>query len=485
MKNTLSIAADLNLDKSLGRFQDLVNGILQLDDLSRWDGEMLKQQEEVIRTAALALAGQGIALLLDKLAQSSSAVAAQRTMGQRGSHSKGHGLRSINILTVGNVSVPLEITYVIDTSGRTVTGKRSKAQLTGGFYPFLSWLGMTERMSPLVWSTVAEYGMVSASFAVAQKMLQAWGINLSPRRVERLTYCFGEQGLALRAKGLAQVEAGNVPKGNRMKGHRVVISVDGGRARLRRDKRGKRKASGRHGYHGDWREPLLLTIYAVDEAGNKINTTDLPITNDGTFGHHEVLLQLLELHLCRLGIQTCAQVLLLADGARWIWNKIPALLQRLGCPAANIIELLDFYHVTEHLHSFAELALPADQVKSWFKSARSALKQGRVKTLLQQMQTRTSAAKGKGRLAIQKALQYFTKQPQRLNYAPVAAQKLPIGSGSIESLIRQVVNLRLKGNGKFWLPIHAEIILYGRCQWASGHWDTFCNQVLTAHLDPA
>ncbi|MCU0571316.1 MAG: ISLre2 family transposase, partial [Oculatellaceae cyanobacterium Prado106] len=49
---------------------------------------------------------------------------------------------------------------------------------------------------------------------------------------------------------------------------------------------------------------------------------------------------------------------------------------------------------------------------------------------------------------------------------------------------RQVVNLRLKGNGKFWLPHHAEIILHGRCQWAAGPWATFCRSVLTAHLSP-
>ncbi len=69
-------------------------------------------------------------------------------------------------------------------------------------------------------------------------------------------------------------------------------------------------------------------------------------------------------------------------------------------------------------------------------------------------------------------------------YTQVQALKLPIGSGGIESLIRQVVNLRLKGTGKFWLPVHAEIILHGRCQWAAGQWHLFCQRVLTAGLDP-
>ena len=52
------------------------------------------------------------------------------------------------------------------------------------------------------------------------------------------------------------------------------------------------------------------------------------------------------------------------------------------------------------------------------------------------------------------------------------------------SLIRQVVNLRLKGAGKFWLAQHAEILLHGRCQWAAGQWNQFCQRILTAGLVP-
>lgn len=84
-------------------------------------------------------------------------------------------------------------------------------------------------------------------------------------------------------------------------------------------------------------------------------------------------------------------------------------------------------------------------------------------------------------------LAYFTKgsQQERLNYSQVAAMKLPIGSGAIESLIRQVVNLRLKGIGKFWLLNHAEMMLHARCQWAAGAWSTFCDTILTTMLYPA
>lgn len=84
-------------------------------------------------------------------------------------------------------------------------------------------------------------------------------------------------------------------------------------------------------------------------------------------------------------------------------------------------------------------------------------------------------------------INYLTKAAEdgRLNYAQISAHKLPIGSGAIESLVRQVVNLRLKGNGKFWLPDNAEIMLHARCQWTAGAWNIFSDSILTALLNPA
>jgi hypothetical protein len=72
----------------------------------------------------------------------------------------------------------------------------------------------------------------------------------------------------------------------------------------------------------------------------------------------------------------------------------------------------------------------------------------------------------------------------RLKYAQVLEKKLPIGSGAIESLIRQVVNLRMKGNSKFWLKENAEIMLHLRCQWMAGSWNNFCDSILGSFIKP-
>jgi hypothetical protein len=348
---------------------------------------------------------------------------------------------------------------------------------------------MEEGITPLVWSTVAEAGTVCGSFAIARQTLKAWGMTVSLKRIERLTYQFGLQGLSLRNSKLFHLQQGTLTTAPVLQDQRVVISVDGGRTRIRRSNKGKRRSTtNRHGYVGEWKEPKLLTIYAVNAQGERINTAELPVTNDGTFEEVQSFMQLLEMHLVRLGINRAQQVLVVADGAEWIWQRIPPLLKRLGCPQLISHELLDFYHVSEYLHAFADVAFtnPVER-QTWFKQARSQLKQGRVANLLERMQVLTNQMRGESRKTTNAQIAYLKKGQQqgRLNYSRIAAMKLPIGSGAIESLMRQVVNQRLKSTGKFWLREHAEIILHARCQWAAGTWSAFCDSILTARLYPA
>ena len=482
-------AALLDFDQALQAFRTSVAPLLEIGDAQTWEGSKFKARETQIVWAALVLAGQCIALLLHRLACSAEAqvTATQRTQGLRRQGSQGHGLRPVTVLTIGNVAVRLKVAYVVTPlrrQRRRRQGQRGVARETN-FYPLLAWLGIEEGLTPLVWTTVAKYGLLQASFEAARDTLQAWGIRLSTKRIARLTYQFGKIGLNLRQRQLDQLQQGTLREGKILTGYRVVLSVDGGRTRLRRAKGGRRRASHRHGYTGEWREPKVLTIYVVDQDGHKVATQEIPLTNDGTFGEVESFMQLLEMHLVRLGIRHAAQVLFLADGARWMWERIPALLRRLGLPADRLIELLDFYHATEHLSAFAEFAFTNPKAAyGWFKKACAKLKRGHAAAVVQQMQTLCAQAKAKHTARLTKELEFFQNRLARLQYARVAALKLPIGSGAVESLLRQVVNLRIKGAGKFWLAEHAEIMLHARCQWAAGVWEYFCDSILTANLCP-
>lgn len=129
----------------------------------------------------------------------------------------------------------------------------------------------------------------------AQLTLKDWGIDISIRRIQSLTYSFCQAALSQRRSQIFHLERGSLPSTNILKGKRVVISVDGGRSRLI-DYQGRKrnKKSNRRPYKGEWKEPKLLTIYAVDEKGKKIKSHEVPITNDGTFGNSKELLVILE-----------------------------------------------------------------------------------------------------------------------------------------------------------------------------------------------
>ena len=58
-----------------------------------------------------------------------------------------------------------------------------------------------------------------------------------------------------------------------------------------------------------------------------------------------------------------------------------------------------------------------------------------------------------------------------MNYADIRQKGLPIGSGAMESAIRRVVNLRLKGASIYWLRENVEAMLLLRSYFKAGRWD--------------
>ncbi len=347
---------------------------------------------------------------------------------------------------------------------------------------------MESGVTPYVWSNIAKYGTIMNSFEIAKQTLKDWGVKISLERISRLTYKFGIEGLSIRQSKIKALERDRLETGSDLKDKRVIISVDGGRTRVRNyDQKKINPKTKRKKYTGEWIEPKLLTIYTVDEKGKKLKNTEVPVINDGTYGNYKKLLSILEMYLVSLGINQAKEILLVADGADWIWLHIPPLLNRLGCGDFTHY-LVDFYHTTEHLQALADAAFSKEKERiSWFKTARSDLKRGKIDQLIEQMKQVRKSSRGSRRKIMTNQINYFDKRRNKglLNYDKISQLSLPIGSGAVESLIRQAVNLRLKGNGKFWLEENAEIILHARCQWLSGAWSNFTNSILTWRIYPA
>ena len=299
------------------------------------------------------------------------------------------------------------------------------------------------------------------SLAEAQDVLAARGVELDTKTVRLIAYRY-----AARARLEQQIE--RTAFEDTVAGRRVVISSDGGRIRLREPKRGPKTKKGRRRYTGAWREPKVLIVYVVDAEG-KQESCFAPFI-DATLKGPDAVFALLRTYLQRLEITQADHVLFIADGAPWIWKRVPLLVQALGLAAEQVHELLDFYHALQHLGQVAALRKDwsAKARTRWRTHQRHLLMRGEVAQVITAVR---DLCRGRNSKAIRRHREYFTKNQHRMAYAQLMALKLPIGSGAIESAVRRVVNLRLKGPSLFWCRASAEAILLLRSYYKAGRWN--------------
>jgi hypothetical protein len=81
--------------------------------------------------------------------------------------------------------------------------------------------------------------------------------------------------------------------------------------------------------------------------------------------------------------------------------------------------------------------------------------------------------------AMEADLAYLQKHEDncRMDYALYRQRGLPIGSGAVESAIRRVINLRVKGPGLLWYEHNAEGMILMRAAALTGRWQELVDNV--------
>ncbi len=300
-----------------------------------------------------------------------------------------------------------------------------------------------------------------SSFDEVSRVFEDKGVSIGVNTIRCIS-----QRFASRAKIAQRLET--ITPTDSLGQRRVVVSSDGGRIRIRKNKRGHRTKKGRCRYHTHWREPKLVIIYTVDDQG-KMDHRFIPVI-EGTLNGPDTAFGLLRYHLQQLGVHTAEKVLFVADGARWIWNRISGLVASLGIAASKVYELVDFYHAVEHLAKVADFKKkwqPSEK-KKWIQKHRHMLLKGQTDQVIAAIK---ALCRGRNSKAIATERNYFVRNQKRMNYQQVANLNFPIGSGAMESAIRRVVNLRLKGASIYWLEETAEAMLMLRSYYKSGRWN--------------
>lgn len=390
------------------------------------------------------------------------------------------GLKSTRVRLLGGSVIRVRASYwVPDRRGRR--GRRRGVGRRGpsgvGVFPELDALGIRDGATPALQAEVARQVAECTSLSGALANLAERGVALDRKTARRLAYRFGERAVRARDAELDEGADRDAPDADLLVGRRVVVCVDGGRYRQRVPAPcGRRRKESRHrGYKAPWREPKVLVIYVLDDNGGK-DSSVAPLC-DSTTGNADAVFDLVLRYLRAYGGERARQLIFCADGARWIWDRVSRVAQKLGVGPDRVVEVLDFYHAVEHLADVADLCRSWSKArrKQWIAQQRRRLRDGRISSVIRAVR---ALCTGRNAKKIAREAAYFENSEHRARYDKFRHRRIPCGSGAVESAVRRIINLRLKGNGIFWLEDNAELVMHMRAQLKVGRWNELVRRTI-------
>jgi Uncharacterised protein family (UPF0236) len=181
------------------------------------------------------------------------------------------------------------------------------------------------------------------------------------------------------------------------------------------------------------------------------------------------------------GLGEARDVLVIADGAVWIWNAVGDRFPQARCR-------LDLYHADEHLWAVANelYGKGTPEARQWVEPILSQLHQDDTGAVIRSLKDLEATVREKLREKVQSQITYFENNQNRINYREIldardavkegkatTAQHIkacePLGSGAIESTCRQY-QCRFKRTGQFWSMQGDEALMCLETFWRNGRW---------------
>lgn len=227
-----------------------------------------------------------------------------------------------------------------------------------------------------------------------------------------------------------------------------AICMDGGMVYVRGEGWKELKA----GVIGDIEQTLSQGAILPDEQHHRLrNLRYVGVVGDGPTFSRAMWIRALH-H----GVPYAGRSAVIADGASWIWRVAADLF-----PVST--QIVDWYHAKDHLAQAAQAAHPddPDAARRWLNQQAVLLYQGEIWKLM---------------LAFRRAgldethARYFHTHQRRMQYQTFRADGFLIGSGSVESGIKQY-KARLTGAGMRWSRAGVERMVLMRSAILSGTFD--------------
>jgi len=169
----------------------------------------------------------------------------------------------------------------------------------------------------------------------------------------------------------------------------------------------------------------------------------------------------------RRGVTRAAQVIVLGDGAHWIWGIAEEHFY-------GALQIVDLYHAREHLAAIAKNVYGASAIKSkqWMEARREELDAGDVEAVITSVR-RLRPSNTKVGEEVRTAADYFHRNAERMRYAEFRKHGLFVGSGVMEAGCKTICGQRLKLSGMHWTVRGANAIIALRCCQLSARWEEF------------
>jgi hypothetical protein len=312
--------------------------------------------------------------------------------------------------------------------------------------PALAHLGIRphQRYSPDMERRMAVIAAETGSYEKAATVTDATWFPVSDDAV---------RSLVLR---LGQVAENNPPTGMRSEAatpeDTLIVMADGWNARHRGKNWGRNRKNRKLPERVHWHEirsgvifklSALLAVSGKRKAIMDKHIVAVPAeTSPHDFG------VLLHREAVRMGLGRAKAVFFVMDGGVWLWNIYQDRFEK--CSKA----MLDFYHLSQHLHTLGAALHGAGSAKAaaWCGRILHNLKHKSPKRLFKTLDQLLEDPPSDDPALLETLREqnaYFRNHADHMDYAANAALGVPIGSGPVESLCSQFQN-RLKRTGQFW-----------------------------------
>ena len=216
----------------------------------------------------------------------------------------------------------------------------------------------------------------------------------------------------------------------------------------------------RPGHPENFREMKLGVFYTQDRRHRHSFVTS---------GNHQRAGELVKSHAQRVGFGAGGgERVAIVDGAVWIEAEL-----RKNLPGLDML-LLDFFHLSQHVHEAARLCLrEGDEATQWARARLEEFKKAGPLVPLANMRVTLGTLRGRARReAMQALMSYVEKRVSMLDYPEAIGRGWDIGSGPMEAQCKTHIQ-RVRRAGAKWDREHAQSMMELAALHASNQWTAY------------